>query len=329
MKKTAEAEPPVITPVEENKLAPITAIEADIARMKAQYQGLSIKGPDDKEGFNNVASARKDVKKAMVSVEKIRKGLNEDAQAWIRQVNAASKKITEQLEEVRRPLELMENQYLLEVEQKKQQEEQAKQLKIQSRAESILKLNARFNGTHFTLGEISISQSAIEKLNDEDWSSELTLMTQEFEAILLKEAAEKQAQEEEKKRLKDEADKLKAAQDQLEKDRAALEALRASMHPAVQPVEMIIPPTITQEDPFKPEIPLGDVFVVAQKTTFEEMIANPVIGRSSRAIPPQVTPVEEPPKALLKSEAEARYGKGTPEAAAFIAGARYILDKNS
>lgn len=328
MKKVAETEPPVITPVEENKLAPITAIEADIARMKAQYQGLSIKGPDDKEGFNSVASARKDVKKAMVSVEKIRKSLVDDAVKWQRQVNTAARGITEKLEEVKRPLELMETQYTLAVEQQKQYEQQQRELKIQSRAESILKLNARFNGTHFTLGEISISQSAIERLEDADFESELLLMTQESEAILLKEDAEKQAQEGEKKRLKDEADKLKAAQDQLDKDRAELEALRASMQPAVQPVEMVIPPIVTQEDPFKPEVSLGEVYVTPQKTSFEEMIANPVIGRSNRAIPPQVPPVEEPPKDLLKSEAEARYGKGTPEAAAFIAGARYILDKN-
>ena len=323
MKK--QTEPVETAPVEENKLAPITAIEADIIRMKTQYEGLSIAGPDDKEGFIKVATARKEVKKAMVSVEKIRKGLNEDAQSWIKQVNTASKKITEQLEDIKRPLELMETQHILAVEQQKQHEEQQRQLKIQARAQSLLSLNARYNGTHFILGEISISQSAIEKLNDSDWDSELALMTQESEAILLKESAEKQAQEDEKKRLKDEADKLKAAQDQLDKDRADLEALRASMQPAAQPVEMVIPATITQEDPFKPEVSMGEVYVTPQKTSFEEMIANPV-GGAKRAIPPAAS-TKEDILLLVEIQAADRYGEGTTEYAAFKAGAKFILDK--
>jgi|GEM_PF-6797881 len=353
MKKVAETEPPIITSSEENKLAPITAIEADIARMKTQYQGLSIKGPDDKEGFNKVAAARKDVKKSITSVDKIRKSLVDDAVKWQRQVNLASKIIIEKLDEIKRPLELMETQYILAVEQQKQHKEQQRQLKIQTRAESLLKLNARFNGTHFTLGQVSISQSAIERLEDADFNSELLLMTQESEAILAQEAADKQAQEDEKKRLKDEADKLKAAQDKLDKDRAELEALRASLTPVapVDPMQFVqqssgtitegsapsgftvqqdktIPSDISFENILKNPLEFVGDYPPNEKglSKFKEMIAYPE-GGAKRAIPPQVTPKEEGIEYDVTVEAGTRYGAKTPEYTAFVAGAQYILKR--
>ena len=237
MKKETQIE---LTP-EETKLAPITQIESQLLEIKKSCQDLKIQSPTDKAGFNLVVEKRKALKSLNVLIEKNRKMLVEEAVSWQKQVNSAAKTLSSMVDEVKAPLELMENDFILAAEKEKQRVEAERQAKIQQRAEQILAFSARYNGTHFVLGNVSISQSAIERLSDEDFASEIELVQQEFNAIAEADRLEKEAQQQERDRLKKEREELEAEKELLRKEREAINIKKGE-----QAAESIINGTIEE-----------------------------------------------------------------------------------
>jgi len=223
-----KTEPQIEITPNEVKLIPITKIESDILAIKEKCKSLKIESPTDKTGFNKVVENRKALKALNVLIEKNRKSLVEESVSWQKQVNSAARKLSAMVDEIKTPLEFMESEFILAGEHEKMRVEAEKQAKVQQRAEKILALNARYNGTHFILGQVQISQAAIEKLSDEDFEGELALMTQESEAILEADRLEKERQLAEKTRLEEERKELEALRAKLEEKEKALNEKEAA-----------------------------------------------------------------------------------------------------
>lgn len=210
---------------EVEKLAPITKVEVEIARMRNEYSGLTIAGVDDREGFNKVSTARKEVKAVRVQVEKERKALVDDAVKWQRQVNEVAKGITAQLEEIETPLEEMEKAHLAEKERIKQEAERLRKEKIQNRCQVISSVSGTtFNGVAYTLGKFKIEFSAIETLSDDDFQSKVEELEVEYQIILEERLAAERAAKEEADRLEAIRKEQEAAAAELKRQQEELEA---------------------------------------------------------------------------------------------------------
>lgn len=210
---------------EVEKLAPITKVETEIARMRTEYAGLTISGVDDREGFNKVSTARKAVKAVRVQVEKERKSLVEDALKWQRQVNEAAKGITAQLEEIENPLQAMEDEYLAEKERIKQEAERLRREKIQNRVQVIMSVpGVIYNGVTYSLGKFRIDHSEIEKITDSDFQSEVESLEAEYQIILEEKLAAEQAAKDEADRLEAQRKEQEAAAAELKRQQEELEA---------------------------------------------------------------------------------------------------------
>lgn len=210
---------------EVEKLAPITKVETEIARMRKEYTGLTISGVDDREGFNKVSTARKAVKAVRVQVEKERKSLVEDALKWQRQVNEAAKGITAQLEEIENPLQAMEDEYLAEKERIKQEAERLRREKIQNRVQVITSVSGvNYNGVTYSLGKFRIDQSELEVMSDTDFQSEVEALEVEYQIILEERREAERAAKEEADRLEAIRKEQEAAAAELKRQQEELEA---------------------------------------------------------------------------------------------------------
>lgn len=83
-----------------------------IAKLAAEYGGLTIAGVDDKAGYAEVATARKHCKSLRTKVEKRRKELKADALAFSRAVDGRARELREQLEPIENGLKEKEDAYL-------------------------------------------------------------------------------------------------------------------------------------------------------------------------------------------------------------------------
>ena len=101
--------PEVMTenPIEERvsqEIAKFNLADAVIAQMKEQYQGIEIKGIDDKAGYKIAKEALSVVKKTRTSVEAKRKELKSDYLEIGRRIDGEAKRLTENILEIEEPL---------------------------------------------------------------------------------------------------------------------------------------------------------------------------------------------------------------------------------
>lgn len=167
--------------------------EAEISKMASIYMELTIKGINDKEGFDSVHSARMVMVKHRTSIDKLRKSSNEDAQKFIKDNNANAKKLLDLMS----PIE----DHLTKEEEKVTKEKE--RLKAEAEAKERAKTEARING----LLQYGVVRPFMEVA---------TMGDGEYDALF---CASKTAWEVEQKRLVDE----KA---QVEADRIALQKIR-------------------------------------------------------------------------------------------------------
>lgn len=235
-------------PEADAKLAPITKVKTEIAKLRKEYAGLTIKDINDKEGFLKVSTARKSLKALRSGVENERKSLNEDALKWQRQVNGAAKEITAEILEMEEPLQTKEDWYLAEKERIKAEEERLRKEKITNRATVITSFQGvTFNGLSYLLGEFKIDHSDLEKLPDDKFQTKVEELEAEYQTLLTarleteriaKEEADKletQRKEQENKaaELKIQEDKIIAEREKLEAEKAQLAATQLPSPPAV------------------------------------------------------------------------------------------------
>ena len=223
--------------------------DAVIAKYKQEYMALTVKGIDDKNGYDICHTARMEIKGKRVEVEKTRKKLKEDSLEYGRAVDKEAKRITALLEPIEEHLTAQEKIIDDELERKRQAlinaklEEEAAAKKAEE--DRIAKVRADQEAEALRLATISKEQSereakikeaeaAIErekqrvideeiarkkKIQDEKDKAEAEKKRKEELEKAKKEAAEKALKDAEERRIKEE--KAKAAQ--IEKDRIAAE----------------------------------------------------------------------------------------------------------
>ena len=82
--------------------------DTQIAKMRADYLGLTIKSLEDKQGFKAVYEARQEVERTRVALTKYADGLRQDAQEWQRKVIAEEKRVVGELKEIENHLQAEE-----------------------------------------------------------------------------------------------------------------------------------------------------------------------------------------------------------------------------
>lgn len=229
--------------------------EAFVLEMKIKADALTIRGIDDKDGYNAVNDARKLIKEKRVAVEKKRNELNADALAYQRTVNAEAKRITAMLEPIEKDLEEKKKAIDDEKERLKQEAIRLKQEKTAGRIGQMVKLGMTQIGGMYYVGEQRISHNEVETWEDDIWADFVHICQREYDEaqrILAeaKAAAEAEAArvalelEEERKRLQAQAEaerlRLQAEKERLEKiaKEQAIEAARVAEEQAAKAREL-------------------------------------------------------------------------------------------
>lgn len=92
----------------ESGVSEMALIESQVERLRAECEGLSIKGVDDRTGFKAVREARITVKNLRCDVERRRKELKAEPLRLCRVIDETAKKITEMISPIECRLALEE-----------------------------------------------------------------------------------------------------------------------------------------------------------------------------------------------------------------------------
>ncbi len=199
--------------------------EAAIAIMSEKYMQLTIKDIDDADGFEQVHTARMDVKTRRVKVMKTGKEIRADAVKFQKAVLAKEKGIIALLEPIETHLTTEEEKVTKEKERIKAEEDRKEQKLIKGRVDELLKV-----GCVLPFMEVAT-------MSDDEYEARLGAAERAKEDEIVKQEKEREAREEEEKRLAEEraeqekkanelAEKeaaMKAEQDKIDADRKALE----------------------------------------------------------------------------------------------------------
>lgn len=216
-----------------------------ISELYDKYGVLTIKDHTDKEGYEILSKARKDVKAIRVAGDKKRKELNEDANRYVKGVNAYWKTLEGKLETLEETLSEKEEFYLAEKERIKQEELAAKRKIVEERCAKLIELGFAFNGSEYSFDDgvnpvVNINSVQIENAPQERWDSFVAtakVRVDEYQAKLAEELRI-QAEEEEKERLRLEEEE-KARLQALEEERVKQEAIAEANRKEAERLENI------------------------------------------------------------------------------------------
>ena len=154
-------------------LAPFDAVEAEIAKIKEEYHGLKINGPDDKDGYMIVRKAWQHLRDIRLNAEKLHKAISEDAKIFKQACDA-------RLRQVKNGVEPMEEdfyaQWKAEDTRKEREKEEARlkaeqevKARIEARKALLYSMGLTWNGSSYVhslpnVGEIS--EAEVTGLND-------------------------------------------------------------------------------------------------------------------------------------------------------------------
>lgn len=208
--------------------------DAGIAELAERYLPLTIKGIDDKPGFDAVHRARIDIKTRRVSVQKDGKAYREKANIYLKKVLTEEKRVLALLEPIEDHLSQEESRITEEIARIKAEADAREAARIKVRVDQLYKLNCRFDGTNWAYAGVEIAaQNKIAAATDEQFA-ELVKSIQDAideaeEALRLQEEARLKEQERlnkiaeeqalERQRLELVAKQQKEEQDRLEKER--------------------------------------------------------------------------------------------------------------
>lgn len=196
--------------------------EQVIAKLRADYLCLKVKGEDDKEGYEIIRKARLECKNLRVLAQKIAKAGREDAiaeqKAWI----AAEKNVTGQISEVEIYLEGQEKivseaedrRKAAEAEATKKAAEEAERKareKTQNRINSLLKFG------------VSITWEEASTMVDSDFAVALSSAETVHKAVVEKKRIEDERRAEEDKKRREEQEKIDAERKKLDEEKRRIE----------------------------------------------------------------------------------------------------------
>lgn len=221
--QTVEAEVISIETVITTELEKANITKAIIAGLKEKYLPLKINGQDDREGYNAVKEARKDCKSWRIRAEKICKKGREDAvsiqKAWV----AKEKEVAGEIGEIEDYLEKQEKEYDAEKERIKAELKAKHDRQFASRTVELTKMGAAFDGTNFTLEDVSYEAVLIREADDDVYSE---VILPKFKVIFNRaeevRLAELRAKEEAELQQRAEREEFERQQQKLREEQEAL-----------------------------------------------------------------------------------------------------------
>lgn len=216
-------------------LAPFDAVEAEIAKVKEEYQGLKINGPDDKDGYKMVHSAWQHVRGIRLGAEKLHGAISEDAKVFKQACDA-------RLRQVKNGLASMEEDFYAQwkaEDTRKEREKEEARLKaeqeaaqrIEARKGMLYSMGLTWNGAAYAhaLNVGTISEGEVTGLDDGPFAEMVAEIGERLSEA--KEVAAKQeaARLEAERIAKEEAAKQAAIAAENERRAKELEAQQAAM----------------------------------------------------------------------------------------------------
>jgi hypothetical protein len=120
-----------------DELAVFRKQDAIVAELREKYMGLTIKGVNDRKGFDAVHEGRMVVKRARIDVEKTRTTLKADILERGRKIDAEAKRVAGLLAPIEDHLESQETAITNERERIKREAEEARKAKVKQRFEAL------------------------------------------------------------------------------------------------------------------------------------------------------------------------------------------------
>jgi hypothetical protein len=222
-----------------HELQKYNVTDAAIAILNAEYMALKVKDVNDKKGYEVVKTARIDIKRRRVEVEKTRVTLKAESLEYGRRVDGEAKRITALLTPIEDYLSDQESRVTDELARIKAEAEAKVLIILQSRENRLLDLGCRFDRIteSYSYGALVAPVALIKVAPDEAWDKIVSAIQDAVDTDDAKRLAEQalilkvqQEQETERQRLAEEGRKIKAEQDRIaaeqakERDRLAQEA---------------------------------------------------------------------------------------------------------
>ena len=178
--------------------------DAAIATLRKDYGALKIAGVDDKEGFDQVHTARMHVRDLRVGIEKRRKELKADALEYGRRIDGEAKRLTALLTPIETLLKEQEDWVAEEKERKKREAEEARRAVLRERMRQLRELGS------------DLLAPEVEVLSDDEFAKALKHAQEQHEKRERAKAEEQARRKAEQERLAEERRKLDAERKQLE-----------------------------------------------------------------------------------------------------------------
>lgn len=195
------------------ELAKVSVTEQALAELRQQYQGLTIMGTADKDGYKAVQTGISNLRKLRTSIEARRKELKAPALEFGRAIDEEAKRITSQLEALELPLKSEKQRIDDAAEAERRALELARIQALQQNGYSVV-------GSFFVLGPFSIPTDSIAAMDEEQFAIHLQRGEQEIQ----RQQAEAKAREE--REAAERAERLRLAQEAEQRAAAEAEARR-------------------------------------------------------------------------------------------------------
>ncbi|GAB2549666.1 hypothetical protein [Spirosoma aerophilum] len=158
--------------------------QSAITQMKKEAAKLSIKGPDDKVGFNAVYKFRQMVKDQRIDVENKQKALKRPHIDYNRDVDSHAKALIEPMKAIENALAFQEKAYNDERDRLAEERERAIRVRTDQRTQMLRSSGFTYNAINdaWEFGEVAINFDDIKGLNEEDCQPTADLVKSTYEA---------------------------------------------------------------------------------------------------------------------------------------------------
>lgn len=222
-------------------LAPFDAVEAEIAKVKEEYHGLKINGPEDKDGYKVVHSAWQHVRSIRLHAEKLHKQVSEDAKIFKQACDAKLRQVKDGLapmeEDFYAQWKAEDTRKEREKEEARLKAEQEAAQRIEARKGMLYSMGLTWNGAsygHILPNSGTITEAEVTGLDDGPFAEMVAEIGERLSEA--KEVAAKQeaARLEAERIAKEEAAKQAAIAAENERRAKELQAQQAAMQAEAQ-----------------------------------------------------------------------------------------------
>ncbi|MCE5333750.1 MAG: hypothetical protein LLG06_04090 [Desulfobacteraceae bacterium] len=190
--------------------------EAAVAELGKKYLALKVDGLNDKEGLEAVHKARMDMVRRRTAIAKAGKAGREEATRFSKKVKALEDKIIGWMAPIEQ--HLVDQEQFVENERRRIAEEAAnkERMRIQARRDKLFGYGATFNGCNYLVAGISVPESFVPEMSDEQFDKICGDIEIAVEAERLRKEEEARLAAIEQERLDRERGELQAEKDRLE-----------------------------------------------------------------------------------------------------------------